>query len=50
MKRSISLVLCLVMLFSIFSVCGVVAGAADANDAMYIKSNGFENDRITYTV
>ena len=50
MKRSISLVLCLVMLFSIFSVCGVVAGAADANDAMYIKSNGFVNDRITYTV
>ena len=50
MKRSISLVLCLVMLFSIFSVCGVVAGAADANDAMYIKSNGFVNDQITYTV
>ncbi len=50
MKKAISLVLCLAMLFSIFSVCGVVAGAADANDSIYVKSNGFVNDQITYTI
>lgn len=49
MKRSISLVMCLVMLVSMFSVLGVTAGAA-ATDLMYVKASGFKNDTITYTV
>lgn len=50
MKKSISLLLCLVMLFSVFSVCGVAADVPDANKMLYVKSNGFENGVITYTV
>lgn len=50
MKKGISLVLCIVMLFSVFSVCGVAANTADPNDAMYIKSSGFVNGKVTYTV
>ena len=50
MKKALSLVLCLAMLFSIFSVCGVAAGTVDANNAIYVKSNGFVNDQITYTI
>lgn len=50
MKKSISLLLCLVMLFSVFSVCGAAANVPDANNVMYVKSNGFENGVITYTV
>ncbi len=50
MKKSISIVLCLVMLFSIFSVCGAAVNTADANGAMYVESSGFESGKITYTV
>lgn len=50
MKKSISLLLCLVMLFSVFSVCGVAADVPDADKMLYVKSNGFENGVITYTV
>lgn len=50
MKKSISVLLCLVMLFSIFSVCTVAANTVDANNMLYVKSNGFENGQITYTV
>ncbi len=47
MKKSISIMLCLVMLVSVF---GIMATAADAKDAMYVKTNGIVNDEITYTI
>lgn len=50
MKKFISLALCLVMLVSVFSVCGVVAGAANAGDMMYVGKTDFENDQVTYTI
>lgn len=51
MKRSISLVLCLAMLVSVFSCLGVTASAAgNAEDLFTVKSSGFKNDKITYTV
>ncbi|MBE6800562.1 MAG: hypothetical protein E7529_05100 [Ruminococcaceae bacterium] len=55
MKRSISLVLCLAMLISVFSCIGVSASAADeqtvdVKELFTIKSSGFKNDKITYTV
>ena len=51
MKRSISLVLCLAMLISVFSCLGVTASAEGvAKDLFTVKSSGFKNDKITYTV
>ncbi len=51
MKRSISLVLCLAMLVSVFSCLGVTASAEGvAKDLFTVKSSGFKNDKITYTV
>lgn len=49
MKKSISLVLCLAMLISVFSCLGVVASAADAKDMFTVTSN-LKNDKLTYTV
>lgn len=50
MKKSISLVLCLAMLVSVFSCLGVVASAVSAQDLFTVKSSGFKNDKITYTI
>lgn len=55
MKRSISLVLCLAMLISVFSCMGLSASAADEatvdpTTLFTVKSSGFKNDKITYTV
>lgn len=51
MKRSISLVLCLAMLVSVFSCFGVTASAAgDPQKLFTVKEGEFKNDKITYTV
>ncbi len=50
MKKSISLVLCLAMLVSVFSCLGVTASAVEATDLFTVKASGFKNDKITYTV
>lgn len=50
MKKSISLVLCLAMLVSVFSCLGVTASAVSAQDLFTVKASGFKNDKITYTV
>lgn len=51
MKRSISLVLCLAMLVSVFSCLGVTASAAgNAQDFFTVKAGEFKNNKITYTV
>lgn len=49
MKKSISLVLCLAMLVSVFSCLGVTASAASAKDLFTVKSS-LKNDKLTYTV
>lgn len=50
MKRIISLALCVLMLFSVVSVCAVAAEAPSASDLMYVKSSDVKNGLITYTV
>ena len=51
MKRSISLVLCLAMLVSVFSCFGVTASAAgDPQKLFTVKEGEFKNDKITYTI
>ena len=50
MKKCISLVLCLVMLLSAFSVCGVVAGAADAKKVMYVTNTSLDDELVKCTV
>lgn len=50
MKKSLSLLLCLAMLVSVFSILGVTASAASASNVMYVKSNGFTDNLVTYTV
>ena len=51
MKKSISLVLCLAMLISVFSCLGLTASAAGvAKEIFAVKESGFKNDKITYTV
>lgn len=52
MKRSISLVLCLAMLVSVFSCIGVTASAAEvsAKDLFTVKAGEYKNNKITYTI
>ncbi len=51
MKKSISMVLCLAMLISVFSCLGLTASAAgDAQELFTVKASGLKNDKITYTV
>ncbi len=51
MKRSISLVLCLAMLVSVFSCLGIVASAEGvAQDLFTVSTSGFKNNKITYTI
>lgn len=49
MKKSISLVLCLAMLVSVFSCLGVTASAASAKD-LFTVTGSLKNDKLTYTV
>ena len=48
MKKSISLVLCLAMLVSVFSCLGVTASAASAKD-LFTVTGSLKNDKLTYT-
>ncbi len=50
MKKIISLALCIVMLFSVVSVCAVAAEKVDANDLMYVQASEVVNGQVTYTV
>ena len=50
MKKSLSLLMCVVMLISVFSAMSVTASAASPNDSMRIAATSFENDYVTYTV
>ncbi|MBO5065104.1 MAG: hypothetical protein J6D06_03220 [Clostridia bacterium] len=50
MKKCLSLLLCLAMLASVFSLLGVTASAANANNVMYVESSGFTDNLVTYTV
>ncbi len=50
MKKCLSLVLSIVMLLSVFSVCGVFVSAADANNVYNVKTNGVVNGRVTYNI
>ena len=50
MKKSLSLLLCLAMLVSVFSVLGVTASAASASNVMYVQNSSFTNNVATYTV
>lgn len=50
MKKCISLLLCLAMLVSVFSVLSVTASAASAGNVMYVKSSSFINNLVTYTI
>ncbi len=49
MKRTLSLVLCIAMLLSIFSIAGVAA-TADASSLFTVKASTVSNNKITYTV
>ena len=50
MKKALSLVMCIIMLVSTFSVMSVTASAADADDLMYVKSSTVSKGKITYTI
>ena len=50
MKKSLSLVLCVAMLLSMFSVMGFAAEAVDAKTLFSVSAGDFKNDKITYTV
>lgn len=48
MKKVLSLVLCMVMLLSVFTATAVTVSAASPTDVMYVKSSGFTDGKITY--
>lgn len=50
MKKSLSLVLSLIMLLSVFSVCGVLVSAADAGNVFSVKSTEVVNGKVTYNI
>ncbi len=50
MKRVISLLLSVVVIASMFTVLGTVAGAADASDLMYVKNTTFVNGQATFDI
>ena len=50
MKKCLSLLMCLVMLLSVFSVCGLVASAANAGDVLTVKATEVTNGKVTYNV
>ena len=50
MKKSLSLVMCVIMLISMFSVMSVTASAVSPLDSMSIKASSFVNDYVTYDI
>ncbi len=50
MKKALSLVMCIIMLVSTFSVLSVTASAANAKDFMSVKAGTVNNGKITFTV
>lgn len=51
MKKSLSLLLAVLMTLSVFSAAIIPAGAAfDASSALSVKASEYVNDRITYTI
>ncbi len=50
MKKVLSLVMCVVMLISMFSVMSVTASAVSPLNAMRIDASSFENDYVTYDI
>lgn len=50
MKKSLSLLMCVVMLISMFSVMSVTASAVSPSASMRVTATSFENDYVTYTV
>lgn len=50
MKKALSLVLCVVMLVSTFSVLSVTATAANAKDLMYVKQTACAGGKVTFAV
>ena len=50
MKKVISLVLCIVMLFSAVSVCATAANEVDINNAVEVRASCFLDGKVTYTI
>lgn len=50
MKRFISLALCIVMMFSVFSVCSVAAEAQSTNTELSVKATDVVNGKVTYNI
>ncbi len=50
MKRIFSMLLCLLMCVSVFSGTVAEVKALDTTNPLSVKSSGFKNDRITYTI
>lgn len=50
MKKSLSMLLAVVMVFSIFTSAMVTVGAASAGDFLTVNKTDFVNDEITYNV
>ncbi len=50
MKKALSLVLCLIMIASVFTAATVSVSAASPADVMYVNSTGFVNGKVTYNI
>ncbi len=50
MKKGLSLILCFVMLVSVFSTIAVAAPAVDANDIVEVTKTGFINDEVRFDI
>lgn len=50
MKKGLSIVLCLAMIVSVFSMLAVTASAANVNDAIEITKTAFKDDIITFDI
>ena len=50
MKKGLSLILCLVMLVSVFSTIAVAAPAVDANSVVEVIKTGFINDEVRFDI
>ena len=50
MKKGLSLILCFVMLVSVFSTVAVAAPAVDANSVVEVIKTGFINDEVRFDI
>ncbi len=50
MKKSFSMLMCVVMLISMFSFFGVTASAASPSDSLRIEASSFVDDMVTYNI